>query len=334
MNKENLHIEFENLVVKYLSGSATSEEVSLLEHAVKADQNLRLEFREIKKSWMLALAENRNFDQPKAWENILKQTLLGQPGISDRSKVIKGRFIFKEVLKIAAVFLLLMAGSYGVFYFLQYRTIQSASVDKPVEVILADGSLASLNAASSLSYPKKFKRNERRVELIGEAFFEIESLPAKPFVVQVNDVEIHVVGTSFYVNARADAETIEVVVKTGEVAIISPTTQKLPLSAGDRGVYHKQDGTISLDPVENPNFMSWKTRHIVFENTALKEVFEVLEHTFGVHFTFSDQNLEYCRLTAVFHEKTLDEILGIIAETFVLSYSRQQGIIVVKGGGC
>ena len=321
-------------MVKYLSGNATSEEVSWLEHAVKTDQKLLTEFREIKKSWMLASAEERYFDQHKAWKNIAQQTLLRPSGINERPKVINGRFVFKEVLKIAAVFLLLMAGSYGVYNFLQYRIIQSASVDKPVEIILADGSLVSLHAASSLTYPKKFKRNERRVELNGEAFFEIESMPAKPFVVQINEVEIHVLGTSFYVNARADAKTIEVVVKTGEVAMVAPATQKISLSAGDRGVYSKQDGSVSLDPLENPNFLSWKTRHFVFENSALKEVFEVLEHTFGVHFTFSDQNLEYCRLTAIFHEKTFEEILGIIAETFSLSYSRQQGKIVVKGEGC
>src|SRR6185437_16499140 len=75
-------------------------------------------------------------------------------------------------------------------------------------LILADGSKVWLNAASSLRFPANFVGRERKVELIGEAYFEVAKNPSMPFKVKLNGMEVEVLGTHFNINSYADESAI------------------------------------------------------------------------------------------------------------------------------
>jgi transmembrane sensor len=334
MNEQNQHIDFESLAARYLAGSATPQEVERLEEWVRKDEEKRRLFIEIKRSWMLAASAGQQFNKAKAWENISSASGY----VSSNSKIIslepKTTKIFSRFWKVAAAVLLLIAGSWSVYYFTKSAEKIMFAEQKPQEIILHDGSIVTLNAGSEITYPRRFQANERRVTLEGEAFFEVAESEGKPFVVEARGVEIRVLGTSFYVNARGDATTVEVIVSTGKVALIAPDNRQLPLTAGQKGVYNKNDNLLQEASVENPNFLAWKTRLIVFENTGLKEVFEVVGQTYGEQFSIADKELENCMLTATFHEKQLEDVLDIIRETFELQYLRSNSMIIVSGQGC
>src|SRR5690606_4217690 len=77
------------------------------------------------------------------------------------------------------------------------------------QIILADGTKVWLNANSSLKYPSKFLEERRVVELVGEAFFEVNSKPTEfganiPFIVKTSKQEVFVTGTKFNVSAYDD----------------------------------------------------------------------------------------------------------------------------------
>lgn len=334
MNKKNIHIDFLTLTGKYLAGSASSEEAGRLEALVRSDEEKRRLFVEMKKSWMMAASAGQQYNKTKAWEKISAAT--GQevsvPKIIDlEPKPAKTLSIFR---KVAAAVLLLIAGSWSVYYFTQTAEKTIFADQQPQEIILHDGTAVTLNSNSEITYPRRFRADERRITLEGEAFFEVAGSQEKSFVVEAGNAEIRVLGTSFYVNARHDAPTVEVVVSTGKVALVAPDMRHLPLTAGQRGIYSKTEDLLIEANVENPNFLAWKTRIIVFENTGLKEVFEVLGQTYGEAFNIADRELENCRLTATFHEKSLEDVLAIIRETFDLRYIRSNGVIGVYGQGC
>lgn len=71
-------------------------------------------------------------------------------------------------------------------------------------IMLVDGTKVWVNAATEIYYPVKFVGKERRVWLEGEAYFEVTKDAAKPFIVEVNGMEIKVYGTQFNVNTRRD----------------------------------------------------------------------------------------------------------------------------------
>ena len=89
------------------------------------------------------------------------------------------------------------------------------------EYTLPDGSVVALNSNSKLVFPKQFNGDTREVTIEGEAFFDVKPNPEKPFIINAGKAQIKVVGTSFNVSAYPETETLEVVVKTGKVQVIS-----------------------------------------------------------------------------------------------------------------
>ena len=75
---------------------------------------------------------------------------------------------------------------------IQYNTLTVPKGSKPVQLVLADGSEVWLDVASSITYPTAFAGNERKVQITGEAYFEVVHNAAMPFIVRKGDVEIKV----------------------------------------------------------------------------------------------------------------------------------------------
>ena len=87
-------------------------------------------------------------------------------------------------------------------------------------VTLQDGSRVSLNSNSELLYPEKFRGKKRAVRLTGEAFFEVEEYPEKPFLVNIEEkAMVEVLGTSFNIRSDPSGEAISVLVVEGRVAL-------------------------------------------------------------------------------------------------------------------
>lgn len=333
MSNKNKHIDFESLTAKYLAGSATSEEVDRLEAWVKSDKKKQTLFLEIKKSWRIAATAGQSYDKVKAWEKIAAKTVRETDRNNIKPLYTGTSISLKKILKVAAAVLLFIAGSYFVYHFYHVGDRTFIAEKETGELKLHDGSAVSLNIRSSLTYPARFRGNERRVKLEGEGYFEVAAIDNKPFIVEAHDIQVRVLGTSFYINARKDALQVEVVVNSGKVAIITPDSRELKISAGQKGIYKMDDQELFEESIENPNYLSWKTRFIVFENTILKEVFEVLGHTYGVSFKIDSKELENYMLTTTFKEKPVEDVLEILKETFGLRYIESDDIILVSGEG-
>jgi transmembrane sensor len=330
MHLSSEHIDFEALAGKYLSGNSSPEEVELLESLVKSDNQKKKLFYEIKKSWNLAATSKSNFDTAKAWEKISTQISDNQ---NDNVKSLYPQNFIRKAMRIAAAVLILVVGSFVAYYFTQHKEKTLIAENQVVEHVLQDGSSVSLSYNSKLSYPKKFKDDERRVKLEGEAYFEVESLEGKPFIIETFNSEIHVIGTSFWVKSRKD-EAVEVVVYSGKVAMITVDKKRIELTPGIKGVYEPEKEEVMTEENTNPNVISWKTKRIIFEETGLKEVFNVVTSTYGTKISIRDEVLEECKLTATFADRSAEDILLIIKETFNIRYVRSEGVIWVLGEGC
>ncbi len=331
MGKEHKNIDFEELVGKYLAGSALPDEVESLESIVKSDEQKKKKFFEIKKSWSLAKSSRYKFDTKTAWQKVEKETVRPDEKVKPLYPSIS---YGKKLLAVAATILLLIVGGYLIFNFIQYREKTIVAELEPTQHVLSDGTIVSLNVNSTLKYPAKFKRNERRVKLEGEAFFEVEAIDDKTFIVEARGVEIHVLGTCFNVNACKDKDIVEVTVYSGKVLMITPDGRQFELKAGEHKIFDKIEKIVFEEEVIDPNIISWKTRLLIFENTDLNYVFEVICNTYHIDIVIKDRELEGCRLTATFDDRPLEDILEIIKETFDLRYFHSDEKILVTGKDC
>ena len=99
---------------------------------------------------------------------------------------------------------------------------------------LPDGSVVWLNAGTTLRYPTVFKKDNRSVELKGEAYFEIQADQERPFYVNTqNGLSVYVYGTKFNVNAYENDDYVETVLEKGKVNVITPNRETIVLTPGE-----------------------------------------------------------------------------------------------------
>lgn len=200
---------------------------------------------------------------------------------------------------------------------------------------LPDGSFVSLNANSKLYFPSKFENDLREVTIEGEAFFEIKPDKDSPFMINAGKAQIKVLGTSFSVNAYPDNSQVEVVVETGTVELRNKMKdmkliENLILNSGEKGSLILLNNTLEKTTNQDPNFLSWKTRILVFKSSKLKTVFENLRKAYHVEIKVNDPLIEELLLTAQFNDYSLEFIFDIIENTFNIDIQENSGNYLVN----
>ena len=174
-----------------------------------------------------------------------------------------------------------------------YNTLHTAKGEM-YTTVLADGSKVWLNAASSIKFPVAFSGNERRVEITGEAYFEIAHNPSKPFKVIKGDVEVAVLGTHFNVNAYDDESEIKVTLLEGKVQVEN-TNSKHPnskfLLPGQQAILSKVEGNQSTLQLINPDLeqvMAWKNGRFIFKSMDIKSLMKELERWYDIEVSYEN----------------------------------------------
>lgn len=337
MNNEKQHIDFLDLIGKYLVNEASSEEVTSLEEWVEKDPENKNTFRELKQTWMLSNAEHvdQQINLNEEWAQ-LNSTIIDKEEYADFLLNESSSFNYNKFLKMAAIIIVFLTAGYFLFYLVNNPSTEQFVAGNSVEQsTLPDGTIVTLNHNSILKYPKIFPSNVRSVKLQGDAYFDVAHNLSKPFVIQTKNIQIEVLGTSFYINAKAEQPTIDVFVQTGKVAIIGNNEEKLFLTAGERGTFEKSSGQLTKEHNQDPNYISWKTGKLIFDNESLVNVIDKINQTYYSNITIDNPDIYHCMLTATFEEQPLEIILEVLQETFDLIIERKEnGKILISGNGC
>ncbi len=135
------------------------------------------------------------------------------------------------------------------------------------QLVLADGTKVWLNSESSLKFPVTFKGAERKVELTGEAYFEVAKDKTKAFTVSVKNTEVSVLGTHFNINAYRAVNTtlIEGVVK------LSNKHHEVILKPGEYGEI-QENNLYKVEPADIEAAIGWKDGYFVFHDESIKSI--------------------------------------------------------------
>jgi len=138
------------------------------------------------------------------------------------------------------------------------------------QFILSDGTKVWLNSASSIKYPVSFIGNERRVELTGEAYFEVAHNAAKPFRVVSNGQTVEVLGTHFNINAYADENAVKTTLLQGSVKVSSAGSSSI-IKPGEQAQFN--NGKINVvRGIDLDAAVAWKNGLFYFEDSNIQEV--------------------------------------------------------------
>lgn len=263
------------------------------------------------------------FERP---ENAIMLTLSDGSAV-DLREIRQKKLVTGEVVKIRQ-------DSIGLVYETQAEddTIQRYNMlEVPVaadfRLQLSDGTVVYLNSGSKLRYPVTFKGAERKVFLEGEAYFEVTKDEQHPFRVEVRNVEVEVLGTSFNINAYPEREDVQTTLASGKVRVANGE-KYVVLTSGEQASCVQ--GDIQVKEVDVREFTSWKNGLFIFNRMTLKDIMIQMERWYGLQVIFFDSGIEEYTFTGMI-DKNLpaEETFKVIEKVVDVNFSLKDGNVIV-----
>lgn len=195
---------------------------------------------------------------------------------------------------------------------------------------LPDGTLVWLNAASALTFPTAFTGAERKVELTGEAYFEVTK-GKTPFVVTLsNNTSVTVLGTHFNVSAYADDPGISTTLLEGAVRVNVPEHPSV-LKPGQQLLFDKGAGTVALNHhVDTAAVMAWKNGVLNFQDKKLTTVIAMIARWYDIEVTYTTTPPDITFVGEIGSDVNLSSVLTFLKESGVAFRLENRTLIIGK----
>lgn len=207
---------------------------------------------------------------------------------------------------------------------LAYNTL-SVPNGKRFEIVLSDGTIAHLNAGSSLRYPIQFLQGYHRAVFVsGEAYFDVAKDSTHPFIVGADKLNIRVLGTQFNVHAYPEDDVTDVVLVKGAVGLYGEkeyvSERSVLLEPGFKARYSKIDQAINTWKVATNVYTSWRDGELVFRNMSFENIVKKLERHFNVTIQNNNVELSETIFNASFGDEPLNVVLKSLMDNYQISY--------------
>ncbi len=370
----NLDDRSENLIIRFLNGQLSIEETDKLNSWLEeSPENLEV-FRTYQNIWLgsSALLPDERYNPCSSWKRVAKQMEKSANRRIYKPRRVSGQIyigLTKIAALIAAVFIIGAIASYLIF--MNYHSLSgeifteiSAPHGSRSQVILPDRSTVWLNAGSKIRYQNDFNRNNRVVELEGEAYFDVVSNPRRPFVVSTEYLRVRAFGTAFNVKAYPEDEVVSATLIEGNVTVEIPDINDTPLlynleprqnftyniaarrveSAEIIKHVEEEDEVIpdnvTEDLSEKPKaiihvrknirpeiYTSWKDDVWVVEGETMADMSVMLGRRFNTRISIESEEFKNYRFTGRIMNETLEQVLEILRMTTPLKYTVGKGYV-------
>jgi transmembrane sensor len=216
------------------------------------------------------------------------------------------------------------------------NTLTNPRGSKVIDMTLADGSRVWLNAGSSVTYPVAFTGNERKVQITGEAYFEVAPNKKMPFYVTNGDVQVKVLGTHFNVNAYEDEDAVRVTLLEGSVRV--SRTDLPPASAGGIVIKPGEQAVATLSLSKGPltihhspdleQVLAWKNGRFVFNGTDVQTTMRQIARWYDVEIVY-EGNVKGFFKGSINRKENVSEILKLLGMTDEVHFKLEGRKIIV-----
>tara|TARA_R110000851_G_scaffold180559_2_gene328226 strand:- start:8357 stop:9490 length:1134 start_codon:yes stop_codon:yes gene_type:complete len=205
---------------------------------------------------------------------------------------------------------------------------------KKFQLELSDGTLVHLNAGSSLRYPVNFLREgPRQVFLSGEAYFDVAKNESNPFIVNIDELDVKVLGTEFNVSAYQEDKKIDVVLVEGAVSLENNNEVEgdiVTLSPGQKGSCNQGSKGITVKEVNTDLYTSWMQGHLVFRNLTFDQILTKLERHYSIEIENTNIVLGQEIFNASFNEVSIEEVLSYFNDIHAIDYIILNNQVIIK----
>jgi len=199
------------------------------------------------------------------------------------------------------------------------------------KVRLADGTLVYLNSATRMKYPVKFDEKERKVYLSGEAYFEVTKDPKRPFLVEMEGVEVRVYGTSFNINTHQKGNIQTVLVKGSIGVKVLASGMESVITPGQMAEFKQGNAKVDVKDVNVAVYTDWKDGIFRFENQRLEDILTVLSNWYDVDVFYQTVSVKELHFSGYMERyKDVSVILEAITLSTGVTFSVQGKTIIVS----
>ncbi len=360
----------EDLICGYLKGDLTPEETRELIDWIKLNKANKQTFDECCELWITTRSASKNpgYNAQEGFWKFRQMIRKSDQQVTIPSKV---RFL-RTAIRYAAIFIIAFLSGGFLFYQFDHRISSMPAQGKSELVIplgsrasytLADGTVVTLNAGSTLRIDNHFGIKDRIVELEGEGYFKVSEDRKKPFIVKTSYLTVTALGTEFNVKAYPFDNTIETTLVdgsvkiepnsetgSGEITILQPN-QKLTFYKEDSRFEDKSNmpggkSKSEIKPVmvqskasairlvkENVNIepvVSWKENRWIFDNQSLSQIAVDLERRYDVQILFKSEGLKSYRFTGTILAEPIEQVLEVISITAPISFKLTGRVITLS----
>ncbi|WP_158800366.1 FecR family protein [Pedobacter sp. L105] len=177
-------------------------------------------------------------------------------------------------------------------------------------LILSDGTQVWLNAASSIKYPAVFRGTERRVEITGEAYFEVVYNKNQPFKVLSGSQTTEDLGTHFNINAYDDEQTVKTTLVEGSVKVLNGANNTI-LKPGQQSSVGTHG--INVLTVNTQEAIAWKNGFFLFKNADLQTIMRQLSRWYDVDISYEGKIPEHLFTGDMHRNLKASELLELLS---------------------
>ncbi len=322
------------LLTKQFSGELTKVEAAELQHWLRQSPDNERIAADLQQVWTDSgtyapgFAPDLDADFKKVQARIRAEEL-------PRARVIPlGRYLMRIAALLA--FLVMATWAYHAFQASPAQLTATAQDEPKRQVDLPDGSHVWLRQGSSLDFPQSFTGTERRVQLRGEAYFEVAHRAKQPFRVELSNGDwVEVLGTQFDVCQNSKENSV--LVRSGKVRFQAANQQGnlVTLEAGEKAVHDLAKHVIRETKVPTFNELAWQTGGLEFIATPLSTVVTDLEEFYHVKILLRNAALQQCLHTAPLTSQPLEKVLQTLSLTYNLQVLHTTaGQYELVGGTC
>jgi transmembrane sensor len=276
----------------------------------------------------------------------------------------KRKPVYLQILKIAAIVIpVFLLGGILSYYILSNKTktenITYTEIRAPfgarTEIALPDGSTVWLNAGSKIKYMNVFNRDNREIQLHGEAYFKVAKNAALPFEVKTGELSIQAVGTEFNVKSYDDEDFIETTLVEGKIEILQGRKHKgsIFLEPHQQAVYMKYNKNLTIkemnkvredkpevlkfrkgaiyiaEKIDPQPIVAWKDNRLILKGEELSNLVIKLERKYDVSFIFGSEKLKAFRFSGTLENETLTQVLDVIKLSAPIEYKLQGKTVLI-----
>lgn len=269
----------------------------------------------MQKQWENAMSDaefnNADFDSEKVYRNITKQ-------IASENKFLNMQQ--STWFKIAAVFILALTTFVFTYNYFSSNNVEyiteKCETGRFKEIHLADNSVVWLKNGSQIRFQKNLDGNTRKIDLVGEAYFEVSHNPEKAFIVSTSEMYIKVYGTKFNVRAYPNEEKTSATLFEGKISVKEAgNKQESFVAPGQIASLNKQLKQLKIENIETGETISWKNNILKIENLSFGEMCEELERWYNVKIQLDKTLHTKYKFTLTLQHETIEDALQLIKQS-------------------